>query len=452
MRPPSHYTGRPSLLKRKRTYSDDEDMQNDSTVLEQAQHQPSAQACVPSADVGELDPADVLLSPDSEPQSEWYSEGTPSDELTVSDAGESTSAQEATSHSSGDDPLNARLAPMPRLSWADAQQVWELMCQKDEACYGERDEDVFLRHPGLTPRMRSILLDWLIEVCDVYKLHRQTYHLCLDYIDRYLSRQSNIPKQQLQLIGITSLFIASKVEEIYPPKIREFAYVTDGACTEEEIMDKELIILKALDWNLSPVTAHSWLTMYLQMLSNVQQQEEGAEDTGDTFVFPQFSGQTFMLVCQLLDLCMLDDGSMRFPYAALAAGAIYHVCSKEMALFVTEGLQWFDITSCVLWMKPFAEVLREGNPIDGTSLRAVASWQNSNCALSRTVPRIVSDDAHNIQMHSIDLRLLERAQQRLLAQQQTALCIEESPVAVAPGLLTPPASSKKSSSASAAYS
>ena len=33
-------------------------------------------------------------------------------------------------------------------------------------------------------------------------------------------------------------------QEIYPPKISEFAYVTDGACTESEILDQELLMLK----------------------------------------------------------------------------------------------------------------------------------------------------------------------------------------------------------------
>lgn len=74
---------------------------------------------------------------------------------------------------------------------------------------------MFQRHPTLQPRMRAILLDWLIEVCEVYKLHRETYYLAMDYIDRYLSTHQNVPKNQLQLIGITCLFIASKVREIF---------------------------------------------------------------------------------------------------------------------------------------------------------------------------------------------------------------------------------------------
>ena len=59
--------------------------------------------------------------------------------------------------------------------------------------------------------------------------------------------QENIPKQLLQLIGITALFVAAKIEEIYPPKLMEFAYVTDGACTEDEILTQELLMLKVKD-------------------------------------------------------------------------------------------------------------------------------------------------------------------------------------------------------------
>lgn len=43
--------------------------------------------------------------------------------------------------------------------------------------------------------------------------------------------------------GITCLFLAAKVEEIYPPKVTEFAYVTDGACTESAILEHEMSVL-----------------------------------------------------------------------------------------------------------------------------------------------------------------------------------------------------------------
>lgn len=47
-------------------------------------------------------------------------------------------------------------------------------------------------------------------------------------------------------IGITCLFMAAKIEEIYPPKLNEFAYVTDGACTDADLLDMEKILLMVI--------------------------------------------------------------------------------------------------------------------------------------------------------------------------------------------------------------
>jgi len=43
-------------------------------------------------------------------------------------------------------------------------------------------------------------------------MRRETFHVAVDFVDRYLSRTSDVAKRQLQLIGITALFVAAKVE------------------------------------------------------------------------------------------------------------------------------------------------------------------------------------------------------------------------------------------------
>ena len=53
-------------------------------------------------------------------------------------------------------------SPLPTLSWADSNEVWETMLQKDKEY--KRDSLYIRKHPSLQPRMRSVLLDWLIEV------------------------------------------------------------------------------------------------------------------------------------------------------------------------------------------------------------------------------------------------------------------------------------------------
>lgn len=59
-----------------------------------------------------------------------------------------------------------------------------------------------------------------------------------------------VPKKQLQLVGVTAMFLASKYEEMYPPEISDFAYVTDRAYTTAQIRDMEMTILRVLKFQL----------------------------------------------------------------------------------------------------------------------------------------------------------------------------------------------------------
>ena len=62
--------------------------------------------------------------------------------------------------------------------------------------------------------------------------------MTVNLIDRYIEKEQ-ISRQKLQLVGITCMFIASKYEEIYPPDLRDFVYVTDKAYTKRQILKME---------------------------------------------------------------------------------------------------------------------------------------------------------------------------------------------------------------------
>ena len=86
--------------------------------------------------------------------------------------------------------------------------------------------------------MREILTDWLIEVHLKFKLLPETLYLTVNLIDRFLST-TQIMRNKLQLVGVTAMLIASKYEEIYPPIVNDFVYITDNAYTREEILQME---------------------------------------------------------------------------------------------------------------------------------------------------------------------------------------------------------------------
>ena len=42
-------------------------------------------------------------------------------------------------------------------------------------------------------------------------------------------------RKKLQLVGTACMLIASKLEEIYPPEVSEFVYITDDTYTDKEV-------------------------------------------------------------------------------------------------------------------------------------------------------------------------------------------------------------------------
>lgn len=86
----------------------------------------------------------------------------------------------------------------------------------------------------INERMRSILVDWLVEVHLKFKLVPETLYLTVNIIDRYLSK-AEVSRPKLQLVGVTALLIASKYEEIYPPELRDLVYICDRAYSKLEV-------------------------------------------------------------------------------------------------------------------------------------------------------------------------------------------------------------------------
>ncbi|RXG72551.1 G2/mitotic-specific cyclin-B2 [Armadillidium vulgare] len=87
----------------------------------------------------------------------------------------------------------------------------------------------YLEGQKVTSRMRAILIDWLVQVHQRFTLLQETLYLTVAILDRYLQAKRDVTKDRLQLVGVASMYIASKYEEMYIPEIGDFAYITDKA-------------------------------------------------------------------------------------------------------------------------------------------------------------------------------------------------------------------------------
>jgi len=112
-------------------------------------------------------------------------------------------------------------------------------------------------------KMRSVLIDWLVEVQIQFKLLQETLFLTVNTIDRFLAAEGKtIPRSKLQLVGVSAMFLVSKIEEIYAPSISDFVYITDNAYAESEIRQMELRIIRALSFDLCQPISLNFLRRY----------------------------------------------------------------------------------------------------------------------------------------------------------------------------------------------
>ena len=74
--------------------------------------------------------------------------------------------------------------------------------------------DFMLVQTELTPHMRTILVDWLVEVQENFELNHETLYLAVKLVDLYLC-QKQVARDRLQLVGATALFVACKFDVSY---------------------------------------------------------------------------------------------------------------------------------------------------------------------------------------------------------------------------------------------
>lgn len=120
------------------------------------------------------------------------------------------------------------------------------------------------RQTEVTEKMRAIVVDWLIDVAIKFRNRPETFYLAVDIMDRYLSVCSTT-RAQLQLVGITSLLIAAKHEEMWAPDVRECIKITANTYDRESILSMERNICTALCFRFTVPTAHPFLERLLQV-------------------------------------------------------------------------------------------------------------------------------------------------------------------------------------------
>jgi cyclin B len=93
-------------------------------------------------------------------------------------------------------------------------------------------------------------------------LLQETLHLSVRLLDEFLEKTPDLKPDQLQLVAVTSLLLASKYEETYAPGLKQFVFVCDKAYTGQQVLEMEQRMLHTLDFSLTRALVILFLRRY----------------------------------------------------------------------------------------------------------------------------------------------------------------------------------------------
>ncbi|KAK1392421.1 Cyclin N-terminal domain-containing protein [Heracleum sosnowskyi] len=121
--------------------------------------------------------------------------------------------------------------------------------------------DDFVNNPFLVESRRDAV-EWMLRVVGFYSFSSLTAVLAVNYFDRFVKRFefSRDKVWMIQLVSVTCLSIAAKMEEVDVPLLLDFqveepAYVFEA----KTIQRMEVLVLSTLEWKMNPVTPLSFL-------------------------------------------------------------------------------------------------------------------------------------------------------------------------------------------------
>ncbi len=156
-------------------------------------------------------------------------------------------------------------------------------------------------------------------------LRQETLYLSINLFDRYIQKifSENKISEDLNIIALTCLFIASKYEEIYPPYLKEFLESYKNKYNKEEIFSKENDILSSLDFQILIISPILFLKRFC--LDEKNENEE--------IMKLCFNGAQFFL-----ELCIIEPNFCQLKPSLQASICLY--LSRKFLLDCSNGKVW----------------------------------------------------------------------------------------------------------------
>ena len=217
--------------------------------------------------------------------------------------------------------------------------------------YTEEENNRFKINPNyfklqteINSKMRIILIDWLFEVNNKLKLREETFYTTIYIIDAYLSKKF-IQRKKFQLLGVTALYIATKLNEIFSGSVKDYVFMTDRAYNESDIITMESDICKTLNFNFLVPNCLSFFQIFSKKI--------GLDKDSEEYQFGIFIIQNFLMnsksfnynysiisiaSCNLIVKLFEKDKNINFDLFYRDSLSFIEDCSKNICDAINETL------------------------------------------------------------------------------------------------------------------
>ena len=148
------------------------------------------------------------------------------------------------------------------LSVADAVRRLRMM--------GEIEADYAPAAPALAPApvapgqpsTRAKITEWFCQMGESFELSTHTVGIACNFLDRTLAARE-CSAVQFQLVAVTALLLAAKLEERKPITLNDLVVLSSGLFARDDIRLMELEMLRILKWRLAPPTVAAFVDLLL---------------------------------------------------------------------------------------------------------------------------------------------------------------------------------------------
>ena len=230
-------------------------------------------------------------------------------------------------------------------------EILENLINEEKTVNIEINPNYFEFQHEINQKMRSILIDWLLDVHHKFNFKQETFYTTIYIIDTFLSKKF-IQRKRFQLLGVTSLLISSKFNEIYIRRMNDYALITDGAYTIDDIKKMEEEITKTLNFNFLFPSSLSFFEIISKKI--------GISEDLNKNKFCEFLMQSFLI----------DYKSLYYSYSTIACASCYivmkfyklknyHICHNNKFFSVKNNIYDNDISVVKECAKNICGVINE---------------------------------------------------------------------------------------------